>query len=99
MAKNSPDFSGDFSLLVEAAGQLFPLFREGLDYAFIPHCSHNESDAGRVIRIVGPGPDPGAGSSARALQPVHESLHGKTSWPCRTARRCHATCVAEGFTE
>jgi hypothetical protein len=57
----------------------------------------DEWDAGRVIRI-GPvtSPDPGAGSGTRMPQPVHESLHGKTSWPRLTARRCHATFVAKG---
>lgn len=33
----SPDFSGEASPLVEAAGQLPHLFRDGLDYAFILH--------------------------------------------------------------
>ena len=37
----SPDFSGEPALLVEAAGQLFHLFRDGLDYAFIPHRFHD----------------------------------------------------------
>jgi hypothetical protein len=37
---------------VEAAGQLFHLFRDGLDYAFILRRSRDEWDAGRVIRIV-----------------------------------------------
>jgi hypothetical protein len=41
-AGDSPDFSGDYPQLVEAAGQLFHLFRDGLDYAFIPHCLRNE---------------------------------------------------------
>jgi hypothetical protein len=50
--KRFPDFSGKRSLLVEAAGQLILLFREGLDYAFILHRQRGESDAGRVIRIV-----------------------------------------------
>ncbi len=31
----NPDFSGYVSQMVEAAGQLFHLFRDGLDYAFI----------------------------------------------------------------
>ena len=39
---DSPDFSGDYPQLVEAAGQLVHLFRDGLDYAFIPHCSRSE---------------------------------------------------------
>jgi hypothetical protein len=33
----SPDFSGEYPQMVEAAGQLIHLFRDGLDYAFIPH--------------------------------------------------------------
>jgi hypothetical protein len=48
----SPDFSGEPALLVEAAGQLFHLFRDGLDYAFILHRFRNEPDAGRVIQKV-----------------------------------------------
>jgi hypothetical protein len=36
-AGDSPDFSGDYPHLVEAAGQRIHLFRDGLDYAFIPH--------------------------------------------------------------
>jgi hypothetical protein len=90
---------GSHHFLVEAAGQMFHLFRDGLDYAFILRRFRDEWDAGRVIRIVHPDPNPGAGSDARASQPVHESLHGKASWPHLTARRCHATLVAEGFTE
>ena len=39
---DSPDFSGDYPQLVEAAGQLVHLFRDGLDYAFIPRCSRSE---------------------------------------------------------
>jgi hypothetical protein len=47
----SPDFSGEPALLVEAAGQLFHLFRDGLDYAFILH-PRAMKHAGRVIRFV-----------------------------------------------
>ena len=47
-----PDFSGKPALLVEAAGQLFPHFRAGLDYAFILHRFRDEPDAGRVIRTT-----------------------------------------------
>ena len=91
----SPDFSGKASLLVEAAGQLFQLFRAGLDYAFIPHrcrCWMRGVLSGSCHHD----PDPGAGSDAHASQPVHESLHGKASWPRLTARRCHVTFVTEG---
>jgi len=80
---------------VEAAGQLFLLFQEGLDYAFIPH-RYRCWMRGVLSESFHPDPDPGAGSGARAPQPVHESLHGKTSWPRLTARRCHATLVAKG---
>jgi hypothetical protein len=96
--ERSPDFSGERSLLVEAAGQLVHLFRDGLDYAFILH-RYRCRMRGVLSRSFHPDPDPGAGSDALASQPVHESLHGRTSWPRRTARRCHATFVAEGFTE
>jgi hypothetical protein len=37
--------------LVEAAGQQFHLFRDGLDYAFI-RSSRPSTGAGRLIRIV-----------------------------------------------
>ena len=85
--------------MVEAAGQLFPLFQEGLDYAFILHRKPMSRMRGVLSEPGHPDLDPGAGSDARASQPVHESLHGKTSWPRLTARRCHATFVAAGFTE
>jgi hypothetical protein len=37
--------------MVEAAGQLPHLFRDGLDYAFILHRLRDVPDAGRVIHI------------------------------------------------
>ena len=40
-------------------------------------------------------PDPGAGSAAEAVQPVHESLHGTTSWPRITARRCQVAVASD----
>jgi hypothetical protein len=57
--------------MVEAAGQLFHLFRDGLDYAFIP-ASFRCMDAGRVIRVVlsHPGPLPlGEGMRQRIPNP------------------------------
>jgi hypothetical protein len=48
----SPDFSGEASPLVEAAGQLPHLFRDGLDYAFILHRFRDVPDAGRVIQTL-----------------------------------------------
>ena len=59
-AESSPDFSGEPSLLVEAAGQLFHLFRDGLDYAFIPNrfrdpgCGACYPNRSIPIRILGP---------------------------------------------
>jgi hypothetical protein len=38
--------------MVEAGGQLFHLFRDRLDYAFILHRLRDVPDAGRVIRIL-----------------------------------------------
>jgi hypothetical protein len=38
--------------MVEAAGQLPHLFRDGLDYAFILHRLRDVPDAGRVIRTL-----------------------------------------------
>jgi hypothetical protein len=38
--------------MVEAAGQLPRLFRDGLDYAFILHRLRDVPDAGRVIHIL-----------------------------------------------
>ena len=56
----SPDFSGEPALLVEAAGQLFHLFRDGLDYAFILHRKPMSGMrgvlSGLVYRILGPAP-------------------------------------------
>ena len=92
----SPDFSGEPALLVEAAGQLFHLFRDGLDYAFILHRKPMSGMRGVLSEPGHPDSDPGAGSDARASQPVHESLHGRASWPRSTARRYHVTFVTEG---
>jgi hypothetical protein len=39
---DSPDFSGDYPQMVEAAGQLIHLFRDRLDYAFIPQRLRDE---------------------------------------------------------
>ena len=85
---------------MEAVGQLFHLFRDGLDYAFIRlRCA--KLDVGRVIQMGLPKtfPDPGAGSSALARQPVHESLQGRASWPRSTPRRYHVAFATAGFTE
>ncbi len=39
--------------------------------------------------------DPSAGSAGCPVQPVYESLQGRTSWPRSTPRRCQAA-VASG---
>lgn len=83
---------------MEAAGQLFHLFRDGLDYAFI-RCSHDRVPERGVlsesspIRILVRAPCVGT-------QPVYESLQGEGSWPSRTPRRCHVTLSSHtGFTD
>ena len=48
-AGDSPDFSGDYPHLVEAAGQPVHLFRDGLDYAFILNAAIGVQDAERVM--------------------------------------------------
>ena len=89
--ERSPDFSGVSSLLVEAGGQRFHLFRDGLDYAFILHRFRDVPDAGRVIR-ASLDADPSAGSSVKADQPVYESLQGRaklaSSHPSALPGRC-----------
>jgi hypothetical protein len=50
--ESSPDFSGEGPQMVEAAGQLPHLFRDGLDYAFILHRFRDVPDAGRVIQTL-----------------------------------------------
>lgn len=72
---------------MEAAGQLFHLFRDGLDYAFIRLAVEPERG---VLFGSTSDPNPSAGSCAQH-QPVYESLQGKGSWPSRTPRRCHVT--------
>jgi hypothetical protein len=71
---------------VEAAGQLFQLFRIGLDYAFIRRFCVT-TGAGRVIRkfirILVP-------ALHDIAQPVYESLRGNEGWPSITPRRCLA---------
>jgi hypothetical protein len=80
---------------VEAAGQPFRLFRDGLDYAFIPSLPKDGSGACYPSDY----PDPSAGSLLR--QPVYESLQGKESWPFRTPRRCQAivSSMTTGFAD
>jgi hypothetical protein len=51
-SEGSPDCSGEGPQLVEAGGQLFHLFRDRLDYAFILHRFRDVPDAGRVIHIL-----------------------------------------------
>jgi hypothetical protein len=51
-------------------------------------------DAGRVIRNPAV-PDPGAGSAGCPVQPVHESLQGRTSWPRSTPRRCQVAVASD----
>jgi hypothetical protein len=41
------------------------------------------------------GPDPGAGSAGCPVQPVHESLQGRTSWPRSTPRRCQVAAISD----
>jgi hypothetical protein len=57
--------------LVEAAGQLFLIFREGLDYTFIllPGCGACYSRLNNAL-------NPSIGSSQRD-QPVYKSLQGR----------------------
>lgn len=56
-------------MLVEAAGQLFHLFRDGLDYAFIPTVPVHCLDAGRVIELMPMHlPNPSADSFTAAWQ-------------------------------
>jgi len=76
---HSPDSSGECPHMVEAAGQLFHLFRDGLDYAFIPHRCTVSRMRGvlfehRSARILVP-------ALSLSSQPVYESLQGRTSWP------------------
>ena len=98
-APPSRHHAGKAASLVEAAGQLFHPFRDGLDYAFI---LHRPKAMGRMRGVLSAAraTDPGAGPGARALRPVHESLQGRASWPRPTPRRCHvAVADDEGFTE
>ena len=60
---------------MEAAGQLFHLFRDGLDYAFIRLAVEPERGVLFGSRCD---PNPSAGSCAQH-QPVYESLQGKGS--------------------
>jgi hypothetical protein len=74
--------------LVEAAGQLFHLFRDGLDYAFscCTDVSMRRSGASYSDLMH---PNPSAGScTPKAHQPAYESLQGSGSWPSSTPRRC-----------
>lgn len=75
---------------MEAAGQLFHLFRDGLDYAFI-RSSHAEVPERGVLSESSADPNPSAGSMRPSIQPVYESLQGEKSWPFFTPRRCHVT--------
>ena len=59
-----PLASGQRDEVVEAAGQPFHLFRDGLDYAFIRPFG---AGAGRVIRIIDPDPSAGSPRSAVSL--------------------------------
>ena len=69
-------------VLVEAAGQLFHLFRGGLDYAFIPM-----PGCGACYPPVA---DPSACSARFRGQQVYESLQGRPEvGPLPTPRRCH----------
>lgn len=76
--------------LVEAAGQRFHLFRDGLDYAFIRSSVTREPERG-VLSGSSIDPNPSTDSSQPSDQSAYESLQGKESWPLRTPRRCHVT--------
>jgi hypothetical protein len=76
-------------VMVEAAGQLIHLFRDGLDYAFILRAGcgacYSRSNIPRIL-VSAP--------CARLLkrrQPAYESLQGRPEvCPLPTPRRCHS---------
>ena len=70
--------------MVEAAGQLFHPFRDGLDYAFIllPGCGACYPATFSRILVAARG---------KLLQRLYESLQGRPEvGPLPTPRRCHA---------
>jgi hypothetical protein len=82
--------------MVEAAGQLFHLFRDGPDYAFILRYAQERG----VLFAVPDGPkqtdpanvaNPSAYSFPFGNQKVYESLQGTEGWPPCTPRRCHVS--------
>jgi len=97
--------SGALQHLVEAAGQRFHSFRNGLDYAFIQiplspfrTGESRNLDAGRLIRLNTA--DPSARSSIKD-QRTYESLQGSPGvCPLATPRRYHGICqMPSGFTD
>jgi len=99
--------SGALQHLVEAAGQRFHSFRNGLDYAFIQiplspfrTGESRNLDAGRLIRLNTA--DPSARSSIKD-QRTYESLQGSPGvCPLATPRRYHGILVVKmpsGFTD
>jgi hypothetical protein len=72
--------------MVEAAGQLIHLFRDGPDYAFILR-----TGCGACYPSIA-ATNPSTGSMrSRALQPAYESLQGRPEVrPLPTPRRCHS---------
>src|SRR5216117_3494608 len=78
--------------LVEAAGQLFHPFRDGLDYAFIlsPGCGACYPLARILVR-----------ARRFPARRVYESLQGRPEvGPLPTPRRCHAVLApATGFAD
>ena len=78
--------------MVEAAGQLFHPFRDGLDYAFIllPGCGACYPLARILVRAL-----------QLPAQRVYESLQGRPEvGPLPTPRRCHAAfSAATGFAD
>ena len=62
---------------MEAAGQPFHLFRDGLDYAFILHRARDAPERGVLSGSSHDDPILVPAPPLEAVQPVYESLQGK----------------------
>ncbi len=84
--KKTPPFSRGRRVMVEAAGQLIHLFRDGPDYAFILRAGCGAC----YPSIVATNPSAGSLRVSRG-QPAYESLQGRPEvCPLPTPRRCHS---------
>ena len=84
--KRTPPFLLGRRVMVEAAGQLIRLFRDGPDYAFILRTGCGAC----YPSIVATNPSVGSPRVARG-QPTYESLQGRPEvGPLPTPRRCHS---------